>query len=657
MRRWLVKIGSVLVVLGGLLVAVGQTSAAPTTSPNPYGYIHNGGFEGGFYSVGAGQVAESWTRVNLRGSNPNWMSTCIFVNAGPNCDQGWVEKIELRNSHILSVEHLGIGEPFETVLLQQVPGLTAGQSYSFSGWVLKLWGGSGNFDPPTDPYSYGSWLGVDPTGGTNPDAASVIWGDYNWEQSYGNDASWRNQRMAFVATQPTATVFARLWLKWQEPETQAIVDSLELFDAPTVTLLHDSSEPLTSPLLEWSGTLPAMLQQRGSFQLFYDVQKLVGGEWVTIAEDLTGNSFEVPLAPNETAQVRVLPVSYQLPSGLQWPPTTHVGLPSPTVTIVLDAVAPVATLARPPRWLDAVPVPLSWSGTDAGSGVASFDVEYRAVGAAAWVPWLSATTQTSAAFGGGSPVVLAAGQEWEFHVRARDAAGNVGAWSPAARVGLVAGWIRGTLLAANDEPMPGAHIEIAPNPYSALPPVGVYGEYLLPVADLSQGYTLTFRDAAGNTRLPVTTVHVGALGPRYDWHLPPLENAVANGNFEQVGGWSGAWSQGDGHSGAHGATLAAGAAISQSLQVASGDGLSLLLRAVGEGASLHVQLGSQSWHITPDEAGPNEESWTHWFQTVSGDGSKTLTLTAIGGALQLDEASLGEPQRAATLVYLPLAAR
>src|SRR5688572_3866842 len=58
------------------------------------GYIFNGGFEGDFYPVGAGEVAEGWTRVHLNG-NPNWQSTQIF--AGPN---GWVEKIEGEDSHI-----------------------------------------------------------------------------------------------------------------------------------------------------------------------------------------------------------------------------------------------------------------------------------------------------------------------------------------------------------------------------------------------------------------------------------------------------------------------------------------------------------------------------------------------------------------------------
>ena len=151
MKRWFV-----LFLVGCCLVsvAVGLRPTAQAVTEfaemqgggdnNTDGYLSNGGFEGNYDAVGAGQVAEGWTRVHLNG-NPNWMSTQVFAQGG------WVEKIGGENSQILSVENLGIGDPFETLLYQRVEGLQAGQTYSFSGWVLKMYGGSANQDAPEDP--------------------------------------------------------------------------------------------------------------------------------------------------------------------------------------------------------------------------------------------------------------------------------------------------------------------------------------------------------------------------------------------------------------------------------------------------------------------------------------------------------------------------
>ncbi len=70
-----------------------------------------------------------------------------------------------------------------------------------------------------------------------------------------------------------------------------------------------------------------------------------------------------------------------------------------------------------------------WGGSDAGSGVGSYDVRYTR---AAWngkpgtpVPWKAGTTATSGSFTG-SP-----GYEYCFSVRARDHVGNVSGWSAA----------------------------------------------------------------------------------------------------------------------------------------------------------------------------------------------------------------------------------
>lgn len=72
-------------------------------------------------------------------------------------------------------------------------------------------------------------------------------------------------------------------------------------------------------------------------------------------------------------------------------------------------------------------IPVRWSATDAGSGVASYDVRYRRAawngGFGSYAMWKSGTTATSATLTG-SP-----GYEYCFSVRARDHAGNVSGWT------------------------------------------------------------------------------------------------------------------------------------------------------------------------------------------------------------------------------------
>ena len=84
---------------------------------------------------------------------------------------------------------------------------------------------------------------------------------------------------------------------------------------------------------------------------------------------------------------------------------------------------------KPTAVMDPLPVispekfTISWSGSDATSGVGSYDIEYQEDGGV-WTPLLSGTTDLSVFFTG------LANHTYTFHVRATDNAGNVGDWSP-----------------------------------------------------------------------------------------------------------------------------------------------------------------------------------------------------------------------------------
>jgi hypothetical protein len=98
-----------------------------------------------------------------------------------------------------------------------------------------------------------------------------------------------------------------------------------------------------------------------------------------------------------------------------------------TDTVILDQTPPTASITCQAQ-AQTNTFPVNWSGADALSGVASYEVQYR-VGDGSWSTWLPNATVLSATFGPTAPVTVSYGQTYSFRVRARDNAGNVGALS------------------------------------------------------------------------------------------------------------------------------------------------------------------------------------------------------------------------------------
>ena len=99
-----------------------------------------------------------------------------------------------------------------------------------------------------------------------------------------------------------------------------------------------------------------------------------------------------------------------------------------SASVLIDRTAPVAK--KPAAQLregarltgSSVPVRLVLGASDAGSGIASFDLA-RSVDGGAYATLLPGTTSTSVS------TALAPGHTYRFRVRSRDAAGNVSAWA------------------------------------------------------------------------------------------------------------------------------------------------------------------------------------------------------------------------------------
>ncbi|HUS16981.1 MAG TPA: S-layer homology domain-containing protein, partial [Chloroflexia bacterium] len=100
------------------------------------------------------------------------------------------------------------------------------------------------------------------------------------------------------------------------------------------------------------------------------------------------------------------------------PLSTRVTVASRDTTPPTARVLPLAPYQAGPSFT------VSWGGADepGGSGLASFDVQYRAGPAGAWTDWQVGNTATSATFSG------AEGITYSFRARARDAAGNLGTY-------------------------------------------------------------------------------------------------------------------------------------------------------------------------------------------------------------------------------------
>ena len=86
-----------------------------------------------------------------------------------------------------------------------------------------------------------------------------------------------------------------------------------------------------------------------------------------------------------------------------------------------DSIPPTATVSFLPLFQISTSFQVSWSGTDDpdGSGVATYDLQYKIFGEGSWTDWLQGTPQTSALFSGDNAKI------YLFRARATDKAGNI----------------------------------------------------------------------------------------------------------------------------------------------------------------------------------------------------------------------------------------
>ncbi len=192
-----------------------------------------------------------------------------------------MERIEGQTSQMILAT-----EPYTAGLWQRVTGLTPGVGYGFHAALLTI------FQTSAQPPVHGMMIkqvGMDPTGGIDPQAPTVVWSEPD-----GHDQGpWDVQRRTAVyAEAPTMTVFIRV----ASPHgsgglpylNQSFLDSAILARTPVVT----ATSPLTSPVptftVRWDNALPAP----GGDLRWYDLQWLDEAEgtwrdWLTTTYSVT----------------------------------------------------------------------------------------------------------------------------------------------------------------------------------------------------------------------------------------------------------------------------------------------------------------------------------------------------------------------------------
>lgn len=323
---------------------------------------------------------------------------------------------------------------------------------------------------------------------------------------------------------------------------------------------------------------------------------------------------------------------------------------------------------------------VQWVGQDSGSGIASYDVQYRVGATGSWQDWSTGTTATEATFGPLSPVSLSSGETYYFRSRARDQASNQetypsgdgDAWTTIADYGF-----SGHVFGNRGLPLHAAEVRASDGALNT--GISDYaGHYEVYVAG-SGNYVVTPTQKIAGPLPSLPPLTVSSIVTGVNFVLPPALDYMSNGGFEA--GWN-AWVKSgalsptiatDAHSGQGALLLAPGEGAGQSAagqtpwipSDLSRPTLSFLYRVAGTGTgTLSVSIGGGSEPIThtlPLAA----TTWAHHWIDLGGVGTQNpsilfmLEREGAGDSLKawIDEASLGPAMPGSSFVFLPVTIR
>jgi hypothetical protein len=163
------------------LDGVGGPPSTPTSTPIPGQGLQNGDMEGGFTNG----VANNWTK--------------FVTNGSPTFSDGTDQKHGGAHSQkIVYPQPSGGGYAG----IYQVVSCSSGKNATLTAWKYDQLSGG-------DPYALVCRLGYDLSGGTNPQAGSVVWAEFDCTPHQ----TWLSKQVQFTTTGSSVTVFLEAWHK------------------------------------------------------------------------------------------------------------------------------------------------------------------------------------------------------------------------------------------------------------------------------------------------------------------------------------------------------------------------------------------------------------------------------------------------------------
>ena len=276
--RIVMVVGLLVLILAAISGSALSQSTRPEDVPT-YQFLTNPGVEvydppyAQFDGIDC-QVASGWQRFWYDGDEPCWMDTRVFANS--HLGSGWVEKIEGETSQLIVAT-----EPYTAGIQQTVTGLTPGLGYGFHAAMLTIYQTSA---PPAVDGTMIKQVGLDPTGGTDPSAPTVLWDapDDHDEGPWSIDL-----RTVVYAQAPTMTVFIRVISPLESGGlpylNYSFLDSAILARTPVVTATSPAVTDVPTFTVNWDN---AQAAPDGGWLKWRDVQWLdefegVWHDWIT----------------------------------------------------------------------------------------------------------------------------------------------------------------------------------------------------------------------------------------------------------------------------------------------------------------------------------------------------------------------------------------
>lgn len=390
----------------------------------------------------------------------------------------------------------GNGDGWQELWLMNADGSNQRQVYDPGEYQTDAWACSWSPDGRYVAFTRISWIYYE--------------GNWYWTEAYldawDNLNPWNTVRLSGQGTD--------LYPDWQTTDAWAPTSSVNALPA-------QSPGPFT---VRWSG-----FDNGTSGLKSYDVQVKdgTGGAWTDWQMGTMATSASYPGLGGHIYyfRSRARDNAYNVEP---WPPDYD--------TFTMVEALPPRTAVEPLSAYSRGEITVRWGGSDpGGSGIQTYDVQYRDTGGGSWTDWQIGTTSTSATFFG------TAGHTYYFRSRARDKAQNIEPWPSGdgdTSTTLYTWAVTGTVRDNAGTPATGAVVTTTPGALVVIPS-GVGGAYAAYVVADAATYTTTWAKS-GYGALPATDF-AADQDARVDVVLPPNDNVVRNWGFESGNLEAGDW--------------------------------------------------------------------------------------------------------------------